>query len=109
MLFARALRISCIAFLLTGAWGALNAQTAAIPAAFRTSAQMVLVPVTVTDHNGKTVQGLRAKDFNVFEDRAPQQIVSFTAEDAPCSVGLVLDISGSMRGSLEGAKGVAHA
>jgi len=80
-----------------------------MPAAFRTSAQMVLVPVTVTDHNGKTIEGLRAEDFNVLEDQAPQQIVSFTTEDAPCSVGLVLDISGSMRNTLGAAKGVAQA
>ena len=75
---------------------------------FRTNAQMVLVPVTVTDHNGKTIQGLRAEDFNILEDQVPQQIVSFTAEDAPCSVGLVLDISGSMRNTLDAAKGVAQ-
>jgi Ca-activated chloride channel family protein len=79
-----------------------------MPAAFRTSTQMVLVPVTVTDHNGKTIEGLGAKDFNVLEDRVPRQILSFTAEDAPCSIGLVLDISGSMRNTLDAAKGVAH-
>ena len=108
MLFAQALRASGVAFLILGAGNALDAQTVAIPAAFRTSAQMVLVPVTVTDHNGKTVEGLSAKDFNVFEDRVPRQIVSFAAEDAPSSIGLVLDISGSMRDSLDAAKGVAH-
>jgi len=80
-----------------------------MPAAFRTSAQLVLVPVTVTDHNGKTVEGLQAKDFHVLEDHVPQQIVSFFAEDAPASIGLVLDISGSMRNTLDGAKGIAHA
>jgi len=79
-----------------------------MPAAFRSSAEMVLVPVTVTDHNGKTIEGLRAEDFNIFEDQTPQPIVSFTSEDAPCSVGLVLDISGSMRNTLGSVKGVAH-
>src|ERR1700734_4150701 len=107
MLVPRAVRLSCVAFLLFLAFE-LNAQSVATPAAFRTSAQMVLIPVSVTDHNGKTIEGLRAQNFSVFEDQAPQQIVSFTAEDAPCSVGLVLDISGSMRNSLELAKGVAH-
>jgi len=61
---------------------------------------MVLVPVTVTDHNGQTITGLHAKDFNIFDDQAPQQILSFTTEDAPCSAGLVLDISGSMQSTL---------
>lgn len=108
MVLVRALRFSCVAFLLALAWNALDAQTTAVPAAFRTSAQMVLVPVTVTDHNGKTIEGLGAKDFNIFEDRVAQQIVSFTAEDAPCSVGLILDVSGSMRDSLDAAKSVTH-
>ncbi len=44
--------------------------------------------------------GLQAKDFNIFDDQVPQQIVSFTMEDAPCSAGLVLDISGSMQSTL---------
>ena len=101
-------RCSGLAFFLLLACGGLNAQSA-LPAAFRSDTHMVLVPVTVTDHNGKTVEGLRAADFKVLEDQVAQPIVSFTSEDAPCSVGLVLDISGSMRNSLEAAKGVAQA
>jgi Ca-activated chloride channel family protein len=108
MFLPAALRFCCLALLPLLSWDQLNGQSQARPAAFRTSAQMVLVPVTVTDHNGKTVEGLRAENFNVLEDQAPQQIVSFTAEDAPCSVGLVLDVSGSMRNALDTAKGVAH-
>ena len=106
MLVPRVLRFSGVAFLLLSC--ELNAQSASMPAAFRSSAEMVLVPVTVTDHNGKTIEGLRAEDFNIFEDQTPQPIVSFTSEDAPCSVGLVLDISGSMRNTLGSVKGVAH-
>jgi Ca-activated chloride channel homolog len=78
-------------------------------AAYRADSQMVLVPVTVTDHNGKTVEGLGSGDFNILDDQRPQRIVSFTNEDAPCSVGVVLDISGSMRNILGTAKDVAHA
>jgi Ca-activated chloride channel homolog len=102
-----ALRLSCLGFLLLLSCE-LNAQSASIPAAFRTNAQMVLVPVTVTDHSGKTVEGLRAENFKIFEDQLPQQIVSFTAEDAPSSVGLVLDVSGSMRNTLGSAKSVVR-
>jgi len=61
---------------------------------------MVLVPVTVTDHFGKTILGLQAKDFDIFDDQTPQRIVSFATEDAPSSVGLVLDVSGSMQSTL---------
>jgi Ca-activated chloride channel family protein len=109
MLPPRALRCSCVAFLFLLTGGEIAAQSAARPAAFRTNAQMVLVPVTVTDHDGKTLEGLRAENFKVLEDQSPQQIVSFTAEDAPSSVGLVLDVSGSMRNALDTAKGVSHA
>src|SRR5579863_1533041 len=67
------------------------------PLVLQTSAEMVLVPVTVTDHYGKTVGGLKAQTFTVLDEKIPQQIVSFSTQDAPCSVGLVLDTSGSMR------------
>jgi Ca-activated chloride channel family protein len=70
---------------------------------------MVLVPVTVTDHNGKTIGGLRVEDFNILDDQKPQPIVSFTSEDAPCSVGVVLDVSGSMRNILGSAREIADA
>jgi Ca-activated chloride channel homolog len=105
----RALGCSAVLVLLLVLGSGLGAQSASLPAAFRASSQMVLVPVNVTDRNGKTIEGLRAQDFRVFEDHIAQQIVSFTSEDAPCSVGLVLDISGSMRYTLDTAKGVAHA
>jgi Ca-activated chloride channel family protein len=108
MMLQTTLRFSCVALLLFLSRDELDAQSKATPAGFRTSAQMVLVPVAVTDHNGKSIEGLRAADFTVLEDQAPQQIVSFTTEDAPCSVGLVLDISGSMRNTLAAAKGVAR-
>lgn len=87
----------------------LEAQSRPIPAAFRASAQMVLVPVTVTDHNGKTIDGLASKNFTILDDQKPQQIVSFVKEDAPCSVGLVLDVSGSMRNILSSVKDVTRA
>ena len=70
---------------------------------------MVLLPVTVTDRNGKAIEGLRAEDFSILDDQQPQQIVSFAGEDAACSVGVVLDISGSMRHILGPAKNIAHA
>jgi len=80
----------------------------ALPASFRANTQMVLVPVTVTDRYGKSIEGLQAKDFDILEDQISQRIISFGYEDAPCSVGLVLDVSGSMRNALSSAKGVAH-
>jgi Ca-activated chloride channel family protein len=56
----------------------------------------VLVPVTVTDVMNRPVLGLEQEDFRVFEDERRQEIRDFSAEDAPISVGLVLDLSESM-------------
>jgi len=75
----------------------------------RADVKMVLVPVTVTDRRGANVNGLEQKSFTVLDDKAPQTIVSFSTEDSPCSVGVVLDISGSMRNTLGAAKDVVQA
>lgn len=100
---------SSLLLLLTVGVSEAGAQKAVETPTFRTSVQMVLVPVTVTDHDGKTIEGLRADDFNVLDDQRSQKIVSFSSDDAPCSVGLVLDISGSMQQSLSGTKEMAQA
>src|SRR5258707_15097588 len=100
---------SSLLLLLTMGLGEADAQKAAEAPTFRASVEMVLVPVAVTDHDGKTIEGLRADDFNVLDDQRPQKIASFSSDDAPCSVGLILDISGSMQPSLSEAKEMAHA
>jgi Ca-activated chloride channel homolog len=79
-----------------------------VPAAFQINSAMVLIPVNITDGDGKTLQGLRAQDFTIFDEKAPQQIASFSSEDAPCSVGLVFDTSGSMRYALSTTKRIAE-
>ncbi len=115
MVARKALRFSCLTILLVPGLTALDAQKPAgvaafAPAsAFKISSQIVLVPVSVTDNYGKTIVGLRAKDFNIFDDQKPQRIVSFANEDVACSVGMVLDVSGSMRNALGIAKDGAQA
>jgi Ca-activated chloride channel family protein len=109
MILPAGLRFPCFSLLLLAGVDQVNAQMVANLITFRATAQMVLVPVTVTDHYGKTIEGLRAEDFNILDEQKPQRIVSFAKEDAPSSVGLVLDISGSMRNILGPAKDVAHA
>jgi Ca-activated chloride channel family protein len=89
--------------------GKSDAQNVPRGSTFRSNTRMVLVPVTVTDHYGKTIMGLQAKDFSIFEDQNPQQIASFATEDAPCSAGLVLDTSGSMQTTLGVVKQSARA
>jgi Ca-activated chloride channel family protein len=58
--------------------------------------EMVSLPVVVTTRDGRRVTDLQKEDFQIFEDRVPQQIEGFEATDAPISIALALDSSGSM-------------
>ncbi len=73
----------------------------------RLDVKTVLVPVTVTDSSDRPIEGLRKEDFELFEDNVRQEIVSFTAEDAPASIGLVFDSSGSMSNKIRASADAA--
>ena len=49
------------------------------------------------DHAGVPVAGLGEEDFKVYEDKVLQRIESFSHEDVPVTIGMVIDNSGSMR------------
>jgi len=66
----------------------------------RAETTLVQIPVTVTDLSGKTVLGLNASSFQLFEDGVEQKITHFTNEDTPVSVGLVFDASASMKNKI---------
>lgn len=70
----------------------------------RMNVDMVLVPVTVTDPMNRLVTGLEQEDFKVFENSGEQHIKSFAAEDAPVSIGIIFDLSGSMSSKLVRAR-----
>jgi len=63
--------------------------------------QLVQLPVSVLDKDGRLVNGLRKDDFEVFEDGVEQEISFFTHDDVPISVGLVIDNSASMHNKRE--------
>jgi VWFA-related protein len=65
---------------------------------------LVLIPATVTDPNGIPVSGLRSDAFRLFEDGIEQRIRYFAKQDAPISMGLVLDASRSMEYKLQTAR-----
>jgi len=69
--------------------------------------QLALVNVTVTDPYGRLVTGLEKDNFHVFEDGVPQEIVNFSSEDVPISIGIVLDMSGSMSDKVDKARQAA--
>lgn len=63
----------------------------------RVDVPLVLIPVHVTTPLGASVTNLDKDSFRIFEDRVEQTITQFASEDAPLSIGLLLDSSGSMR------------
>src|SRR6478735_12231367 len=66
-----------------------------------TDSRLVLVPVSVTDPMERFVTGLNRDNFEVFEGAKPQRIQHFYSEDTPVSLGIILDVSGSMSDKLE--------
>jgi len=62
----------------------------------RVETTLVQIPVAVTDSLNRFVLGLQKEDFHLFEDGVELNIAHFSGEDAPISVGLVFDESGSM-------------
>ncbi|HYS24373.1 MAG TPA: VWA domain-containing protein [Vicinamibacterales bacterium] len=65
---------------------------------FRGSVTTVEIPVTVTDSSNRLITGLALDDFEVFEDGDEQPVTQFSDKRTPVSVGVLLDISDSMRG-----------
>jgi VWFA-related protein len=70
-------------------------------ASFRSgSSELVVLPVVVTDKQGKFVSDLTNDQFAVFDNGRRVPIEFFTNEDTPVTIGLVVDASGSMRGKI---------
>jgi Ca-activated chloride channel homolog len=65
---------------------------------------LVLVPVTITDPMNRLVTGLDKENFTVFENKEPQELRTFSSEDAPVSIGVIFDVSGSMSSKIERAR-----
>jgi len=75
---------------------AISVRSTASQTVFRGGVDLVNVTVTVADRNGRFVSGLKQEDFTVLDDGESQEIVNFSAERVPVSLGLVLDVSASM-------------
>jgi len=68
---------------------------------------MVVVNVTVTDPFDRIVTGLDQENFQVYDEKVEQKIVAFSTEDAPISVGMIFDCSGSMGDKIQKSKEAA--
>jgi len=66
------------------------------PHAISVTSELVVLPVNVTDTKGNFVSGLTGDNFHVYEENRLQNLTVFQREDAPVSVGLIVDHSGSM-------------
>jgi len=110
---ARLRSLSLLPTLILCAWAADDARVSVEPRArtapsasatprtdIRVDSTVVQIPVTVMNPLNQLVTGLEKDNFRVFEDKVEQQIAYFGSEDAPLSIGLVFDTSGSMGNKL---------
>jgi len=66
--------------------------------------EVALVNVTVTDPYNRLVTGLEQENFRIFEDSIEQEVVNFSSEDVPISIGVIFDLSGSMANKVDKAR-----
>jgi Ca-activated chloride channel homolog len=59
---------------------------------------LVTLTLTVTDLYGRYVVGLDKSAFSIYDGNELQEIEYFSDSDAPVSVGILFDVSGSMSG-----------
>ena len=71
---------------------------------FKRNVKLALVNVSVSDPFERSVVGLEQENFRVLEDGIEQEIVAFSSEDGPISVGIVADVSGSMKNDIENVR-----
>jgi Ca-activated chloride channel family protein len=75
--------------------------------AIRTETQITLVGASVTDPLGRLVTGLQQENFRIFEDGVEQEVVRFSSEDVPLSIGVIFDMSGSMADKIDKSREAA--
>jgi len=75
-----------------------------IPPRIRVDVETVVVRVTVTDSLNRYVVGLEKEHFKLFEDKVEQTLSHFSNDKSPLSVGIILDVSGSMGDNMLSAR-----
>jgi hypothetical protein len=73
----------------------------------RVAVDLALVNITITDPYNRLVTGLEQEHFRVFEDNVEQEVVHFSSEDVPISIGVIFDLSGSMSNKVDKARSAA--
>jgi Ca-activated chloride channel family protein len=77
-------------------WFILASLAALDAESIRVHTDLVLIDAVVTDRQGRVIRGLDASKFLLYEDEIEQTIKYCSSEDAPVSLGLLLDASGGM-------------
>lgn len=70
----------------------------------RADANLVLVPVTVTDAGNHPLTDLGKENFRLYDNKVEQTLTAFSRDDQPLTLGLVFDTSSSMKGTLPQAR-----
>lgn len=65
---------------------------------------LVSLSVIVSGREGRLIPGLKRDDFEVYENKIRQQIEYFSDEDQPATIGIIFDVSGSMKGRIAQAR-----
>jgi len=81
--------------------------TLVTPQGLHVDVELALINVTVTDPYNRLVAGLDPDNFRIFEDNVEQEVVTFSTEDVPISIGIIFDFSGSMANKIGKAREAA--
>lgn len=76
----------------------------------RVNTELVVLNLTVTDHEGNYVKALKKSDFKIYEDGVqvpPEMIASFSLHESPYAAVVLLDSSGSMEARFALARSAA--
>ncbi len=96
-------KIGAVLLLTASSWAQSGKKQVERPT-FRVGVETVFVKISVTDPLNRYVTGLEKQHFKVYEDKVEQGITHFTQESAPISVGILFDISGSMKDNIHTAR-----
>src|SRR5436190_14334350 len=69
--------------------------------------ELTLLNVVVTEPYNRLIVGLDPDNFRVFEDKVEQEIINFSSEDVPISIGVIFDAGGALTNKLGRARGGA--
>lgn len=92
--------LSTVSPALCGSTGQSQDKSTAKDDKLKLSTELVSLKVTVSDPFGRVVTGLRKEQFQVYDEKIKQEIAHFTDADAPISIGIIYDVSGSMKNTI---------